>query len=372
VVEAMDYVYHNCPANVHRGIHKLSEEASQLYEDAHAKTAKFINAKSEEIIFTRNATESFNLLMYSMLQSGMIREGDEILATKMEHHANLVPWQMLEKWAGAKLVFADLNQDYTLNMADFKNKISRNTKLVSVTGASNTVASMPPLKEIGKIAHDNGALFAVDGAQLVPHQKTDVRNIGCDFLAFSGHKMLAPNGIGVCYGKKELLEKMLPFLYGGAMIHSVSWHDASWNHLPDKFEAGTPAVADGVGLGAAIDYLDKIGFDFIERQDRELLGYALQRIEEVKDISVHCPKDVKKQASIVLFGHNVLDAHDLALALDEYANIAIRSGMHCAEPIVSSINPNGLDRASFYFYNTKEEIDVFIDALKKITGTFKK
>ena len=368
----MEY-YKECCANIHRGMHKMSEQASREYEEAHSKVAKFIGAKSEqEIVFTRNATESFNLLAYSLYAGDFFRKGDEILVSKMEHHANIVPWQFLERKLGIVLKFAELNKDFTLNLEDLKQKLSDKTKLVSITQASNTVSSIVDVKKTGDIVRKNSkALFAVDGAQSVPHMPVNVRDIGCDFLAFSGHKMLGPTGIGVFYGKKELLEKMQPFMYGGDMIKEVKWHSSSWNELPFKFEAGTPAIAQGIALGATVDYLQKIGMESVRRHEKEITKYALERMKEIPQAKVYGPEDLEKRNGIVLFEAGKLDCHDIALALDEHSNVAIRSGMHCAQPIVESLNPKGLARASFYLYTTKQEIDVFIDSLKEIVGTFK-
>jgi len=370
MLDALNHYYTQATANIHRGVHRLSEEASKLYEQSHKKTGKLINAREEEIVFTRNATESFNLLMYSLFVQGFFEKGDEILITAMEHHSNIVPWQFLEKRLGVKLVFAELNDDYTLDMQDLGKKLSSKTKLVSVTHASNTVASITPVQEIGKMAHESNALFAVDGAQSVPHMAVDVKKLNADFLCFSGHKMLGPTGIGVLFAKRDLLEKMPPFLYGGDMIHSVQRHSSTWNRLPYKFEAGTPHIAGGIGLGAAVDYLKAVGLQKIEAHEKELTSYALDKMQQVKGIELHCPRDAKKQGAILMFGAKKLEAHDLALALDEADNIAIRSGMHCAEPLVSSIDKEGLARASFYFYNTTQEIDAFVESLQTILKTF--
>jgi len=372
IEKEMEY-YREYTANIHRGMHKMSEQASREFEKAHEKAAKFIGAKGiEEIVFTRNATESFNLIAYSLLNEGFFKKGDEVLVSKMEHHANLVPWQFLERKAGIKLEFVELNKDFTLDFEDLEKKLNEKTRLVSLTQASNTVASIVDVKKAGEIVRKNSsALFAVDGAQAVPHFPVSVKSIGCDFYCFSSHKMLGPTGIGVLYGKKELLEKMQPFQYGGDMIKEVQWHSSSWNELPFKFEAGTPAIAQGIGFGAAIDYLQKLGLENVRKHEKEITKHALERIKEVKGVKVFGPEDLEKRNGIVLFDAGKLDCHDIALALDEAANVAIRSGMHCAQPIVESINPKGLARASFYLYNTKEEIDVFIESLKEILGTFK-
>lgn len=373
VLEAMNRYYTEFTANIHRGVHKMSEDASREWEEAHKKVGKFVGASPEETIFTRNTTESLNLLMYSMREQGVFSAGDNIVVTKMEHHSNIVPWQFIEKKGESKLEFVGLNKDYALDMQDLAQKINKKTKLVSVMHASNTVASINPVREIGKIAHENGALFAVDGAQAVPHMPVDVKKIGADFYAFSGHKMLGPTGIGVLYGRKELLEKMPPFLYGGDMIHEVKLHSATWNKLPYKFEAGTPHIAGGIGLGAAVDYLQRLGMGNVQAHDKELTKHALKVMGELEGkgkIRLYCPKDAEKQGAIVMFDALKLQPHELALALDEAENIAIRSGMHCAEPLVSGFNSEGLCRASFYLYNTKEEIDLLARTTEKILGAF--
>jgi cysteine desulfurase/selenocysteine lyase len=370
VIETMNHYYKDCPANVHRGLHQLSEEASRLFEESHAKVAKFVNAKETELVFTRNTTESINLVAYSLLCSDYFKKGDEILLSKLEHHSNLVPWQFVAQKTGTELKFVELNPDFTLNLRDFENKLSKRTRLVTMTQASNTVASITPIKEICKATKDNNSLMLVDAAQSAPHLEIDAKKLNADFLAFSGHKMLGPTGIGALFGKENILSDMQPFLYGGSMIQDVSWQKSSWAKLPEKFEAGTPHIAGAIGFAAATDYLKKIGMQNVREHEKQLLKHAFKRLQEIPNIKLHCPHDAEKQAGIILFDHQKIEAHDLALALDEAANIAVRSGMHCAQPIVSSINPRGLARASFYFYNTKEEIDVFVETLKKIVGAF--
>jgi len=373
VIEAMDYYYKNATANIHRGIHRLSEEASELYEKSHENIAKFIGAKKEEFIFYNNTTEAINSVMYSLLLQDYFKEGDEVLLTEMEHHANLVPWQVLNKHKKLKLNFVKLKEDFTLDMQDLQKKISKKTRLVAVAHASNTVATINPVKEIARIARDFNALCLIDGAQSVPHFEVNVKNLGCDFFAFSGHKMLGPTGSGGLYARKELLEEMPPFLYGGSMIKSVKWNESSWNELPWRFEAGTPNIAGCIGLGAAVDYLKKAGMNEVREHEKILLDYAFKRIQEINSgnkIKIYNPNNPEKQVGVILFEAKGIECHDLALALDEHSNIAIRSGMHCAEPLVSSFNPKGLDRASFYLYNTKQEIDAFIEALEEIIKTF--
>jgi cysteine desulfurase/selenocysteine lyase len=369
VVEAEKYYYENVSANVHRGLHILSEEASRVHESAHETVGKFVGAKKEEVVFVRNATEGMNLVMYSLMNSNFFKKGDKILVTKMEHHANIVPWQFLERKIGVKLEFIGLNSDYTLDMKDFEQKV-KGAKLVSVTGASNTVATHPDLREIEKKAHKEGALVVVDAAQLVPHHEVNFASMNFDFMAFSGHKMLAPTGTGALIGKKKLLDQFEPFMFGGDMIHSVSWHDSSWNTLPNKFEAGTPNIAGSYGIKAAVEYLKKVGVGNIARHEEHLTKIALEEMNKIDSINIYGPKDARKQGGIILFESTKLSAHELAMALSESENICIRSGMHCAEPLVSSLNKEGLARASFYLYNTEEEVHFFASKLKEILETF--
>jgi cysteine desulfurase/selenocysteine lyase len=369
VIDAEKYYYENVSANVHRGLHVLSEEASRTHEDAHEAVAKFVGAKKEETIFVRNATEAMNLLMYSLMNSNFFKKGDKIVVSKMEHHSNIIPWQFLEKKLGVQLEYAGLTKNYELDMAEFEQKV-RGAKLVSITGASNTVASLPNLREIEKKTHKESALFCIDGAQLVPHHETNFSGMNMDFLAFSGHKMLAPTGTGALVGKKKLLEQFEPFLYGGDMIHSVEWHSAKWNTLPFKFEAGTPNIAGSYGIKAAVEYLKKIGMENIAKQEEKLTKLALEELQKIPSIKIYGPCDAKKQGGIVLFESTKLSAHELAMALSEAENICIRSGMHCAEPLVSSLNKEGLARASFYLYNTEQEVLSFTRTLKEILSAF--
>lgn len=371
VIEAINNYYTNSTANIHRGVHKLSEEASIEYEKAHDQTAKFFNAKKEEFVLTKNTTESINSVMYSLFTGDFFEKGNKILLTKMEHHANLVPWQLLERKGLIELDFVELKKDFTLDMQDFENKLDKKTKLVSVAHASNTIATINPVKEIGKMAKDNGSLFLIDGAQSAPHIEIDFPKLNADFFAFAGHKMLGPSGTGGLIAKKELLEKMEPFQFGGSMIHSVELHKSTWNKLPWKFEAGTPHISGMIGLGKAVEYLKKVGMDKVRKHEKELTKYALDKMQEIDSVKLYCPKDKEKQVGTILFEAQGIEAHDLAITLDEMANVAIRSGMHCAEPLVSSLNDKGLDRASFYLYNTKEEIDEFLNALSIIVKSFK-
>ena len=365
VINAEQYYYENVSANVHRGLHVLSEEASRMHEASHEEVAKFIGAKKKEVVFVKNASEGLNLVMYSLFNSNYFNKGDKIIVSKMEHHSNIVPWQFLEKKAKIKLEFINLTDDYELDMADFEEKV-RGAKLVSITGASNTVATIPDIKTIGKKAHKEEALVCVDGAQLVPHHEVNFHSLGIDFLTFSGHKMLAPTGTGALVAKEELLEKFEPFMFGGDMIHSVQWHSSSWNHLPYKFEAGTPNIAGSYGIKAAVEYLKKIGMNNIAKHEEKLTKVALEELGRINSIELHCPKNEKKQGGIILFESKKLSAHEIAMALSEMNKICIRSGMHCAEPLVSSINKEGLARASFYLYNTEEEIHKFANTLNEI------
>src|SRR3989344_1760495 len=368
VIKEQERYYSEIGGSVHRGIHKLAEQATMEYEASHEKTADFIGAKEQEVVFTKGATESLNLLMYSVANWKFCKTGDEIVVTRMEHHSNLVPWQYLAKKKKLKLKFIGHRKDFTLDLGDAERKITKKTRLVSICHASNTVAAINPVKEIGKIAHKKEALFCVDASQSVPHMKFDVKKIGADFAAFSPHKMLGPTGLGVFYGREELLNRMEPFNLGGGMINSVSYSGSRWNELPWKFEAGTPPIAEAIAFIKAIEFLDGIGMDEIEGYERQLTKHMLRGFAESGNLKLHCPNNPNKQGPIFLFEARGIDSHDLALCLNDEAGIAIRSGMHCAEPIVSSINPKGLARASLYFYNTKQEIDVFFDAMKKILG----
>ncbi|MFH1240702.1 MAG: cysteine desulfurase [Candidatus Diapherotrites archaeon] len=372
VVDACCEYFHGAKANIHRGVHKMSEEASRVFDNATKTTAKFINSKPEEMIFTRNTTESINTVMYSLFVDDYFKKGDEIVTTIMEHHSNFVPWQFLRDKVGIELKVVEINDDFTLNMEDLENKITDKTKMVAVAHASNTIGTINDVKEICKIAHEKNSYCLVDGAQSAPHIKLDVKKIDADFFAFSGHKMLAPSGIGGLYGKKEILEEMPPFLYGGGMIEDVTIEKSTWAKLPGKFEAGTPDIAGAYGMKAAVDYLERIGMADIRKHEKELTNHALERIQEIKGINVYTPKDSEKQVGIILFAVDGIDAHDVALSLDEAENIAVRSGFHCSHPLMSRLNHTGLARASFYLYNTKEEIDLFIDTLKIITDAFSK
>ncbi len=365
ILDAERCYYENSCANIHRGLHTLSEEASIGYEESHEKVAKFVNCDKESVIFTKNTTEALNLIAYSLKNSGILKRGDKVVVSALEHHSNIIPWQYLEKKIGIKLEFVELTDEFEIDLDDLEKK-TRGARLVSISGASNTVATQTNLKEIEKIVHKNGALFCVDGAQLLPHKKIDFKKMNADFLAFSGHKMLAPTGIGCLLGKKELLEKMDPFMLGGDMIKKVGRHASEWNNLPYKFEAGTPNIAGSYGMRAAIEYLEKIGLDNIEKHGKKLSKICYEEMEKIDSVKVFGPKN-EKHGGIIMFDTK-LDCHDLAMLLNE-DNICIRSGMHCAEPLVSSLNKNGLARTSFYIYNTEEEVLFFIKKLKEILSS---
>ncbi|MBI2543439.1 MAG: cysteine desulfurase [Candidatus Aenigmarchaeota archaeon] len=367
VINAIKNYYEMNNANPHRSIYQLCDEATQMYEDARKKVVKFINARNdEEIIFVRNTNEAMNIIVQSYAMDNL-KEGDEVLLTVMEHHANIVPWQMLQK-KGVKIKFVDIKDDGTLDMDKLKDMMSKNTKIVSVTHKSNVLGSLNPINEIGKISHDNGSLFVVDGAQSVPNMQVDVNNINCDFLAFSGHKMLAPMNIGVLYGKKEILERMEPFMRGSDMIKEVQLTESTWNDLPWKFEAGTPNVEGAVGLSTAIDYLEKIGLDNVEKHEEDLTKHALERLRDVEGVKILSAKNGNGMVSFHLSG---VHSHDIAYILND-SGIAIRSGHMCAQPLMRRLGVQSVARASFYLYNTKEEIDKFVDSLENVKKVFKK
>jgi len=366
VVNSIKSFYENNNANIHRGIHKLAEEATLMYEEAHQKVADFINADFEEIIFTKNTTESLNLLAYSLLNN--LKENDEILVSQMEHHSNIVPWQQLAKIKKLKLNFINIDKEGKLDLQHLKKLLNKKTKIVSVTHISNILGTINPVKEIAKIVHENSSLLIVDCAQSVPHIKINVKILDMDFLVFSGHKMCGPTGIGVLYGKKHLLENMAPFLYGGDMIREVTFKDTNFNNLPWKFEAGTPQIAEGIALGTAVDYLNHLGMENIENYEKELTNYLYKKLSEQKDIKIYGPKN---RASLISFNLGNIHPHDVAAILDS-EGIAIRAGHMCAMPLVREVlKEPALCRVSLYFYNTKEEIDKFILALDKVRRTFK-
>jgi cysteine desulfurase/selenocysteine lyase len=369
VIEAIREFYENYNANVHRGVYRLSVEATEAYENARAKVARFINAKDSEIIFTRNTTEALNLIAYSWGLCNLKR-GDRILLTEMEHHSNIVPWQLIAKHTGAVIDYIPFNEEGLLVEEEVDKLLNLGPKIVSITHASNVLGTINNVEEIVEKAHKVGAITVVDGAQSVPHMPVDVKEIGCDFLAFSGHKALGPLGVGVLYGKRDLLEEMNPFLGGGDMISRVWLSGAEWNELPWKFEAGTSSVADAIGLGAAIDYLKSIGMDKVRAHEVKLTDYALRRLSEIPDIKIYGPRDLDKRGAVLSFNIAGIHPHDVASILDE-EGIAIRAGHHCAQPLVTKLGVEATARVSFYIYNSESDIDALVEGLYKARRIFK-
>lgn len=368
VIEAMDRYYRMSNANIHRGVHTLAEEATGLYESARERVAKFINAKShKEVIFTRNATEAINLVAYSWGRTNIVA-GDIIVITEMEHHSNLVPWQMLAAERGAVLEVIPVTDDGELDLSKFDSLLRRSPKLVCLTHMSNVLGTINPVAEIAAKAHAAGALTMVDAAQSVPHLPVDVQTLGADFLAFSGHKMCGPTGVGVLWARQALLEGMPPFLGGGDMIRRVYLREFKANDLPHKFEAGTPAIAEVIGLGAAVDYLTAIGMNAIHAYEQEIIAYALERLEEVPGVKVYGPK-AERKGGVAAFSFAGVHPHDVAQVLDR-DGIAVRAGHHCAMPLHDRFALPATTRASFYLYNTRSEVDQLIEGLYKVKKMF--
>lgn len=368
VIEAMNDYYREYNSNVHRGVHTLGTKATDAYEKARMKVRSFINAKRfEEIVYTRGTTAAINLIARSFGDL-VIEEGDEIVVNEMEHHANIVPWQQLAKRKGAELVFIPLEEDGTIALDSVKAAMSDKTKIVAITHVSNVLGTINDIKSIAEIAHAHNAYISVDGAQAVPHMVVDVQDLDVDFYAFSGHKMLGPTGIGILYGKAELLDKMEPIEYGGDMIDYVYKTESTWTDLPVKFEAGTPMIAEAVGLNAAIDYINELGIDNIYQHEKELVAYAYDKMSAIEGIEIYGPgKD--KRAGLITFNLQGVHPHDLATALDS-EGIAVRAGHHCAQPLMKWCKASSTARASFYIYNTIEEIDQFIESLEKTKEFF--
>ena len=372
VIEAIKSFYENHNANVHRAVYTLSQEASEFYENAHEEVARFINAKSmEETIFVRGTTEAINLVAYS-LGLHNLKKNDEAIVTLMEHHSNIVPWEILSKIVGFDIKYVDVNDDGTMDYESFESAISKKTKIVCVSHVSNVTGVVNDVQRIAKTAHEYGSLVLVDGAQSVPHLPVNVRDLDIDFLAFSGHKMLGPTGIGVLYGKREILEEMAPFQGGGEMIRAVEFSlqtrrcSITWNELPWKFEAGTPDVWGGVGLAEAVKYLKKVGMENVKEHEEDLTRYAMSRIQECcQKVKIYGPQTPTAKCGIVPFGIDGVSSHDIAFFLDNYG-IMVRSGFHCAQPLHEVFKLNSSARASFYIYNTREEIDRFTEVLKEI------
>lgn len=369
VIEAVSEYYKSQNSNVHRGVYLLSEEATKNYEDARLRITKFINAPSfRNIVFVRNTTEAINLIAYAWARK-FIGEGDEILLTEMEHHSNLIPWQFISKEKKAKLKFIPVLEDGTLDFGSIENLLTEKTKLVSITHMSNVLGTINHVKQITELAHKNNSLVLVDGAQSAPHFKVDVQEIDCDFFAFSGHKMLGPMGIGVLFAKEKILEEMDPFMGGGEMINQVWFDRATFNELPWKFEAGTPNVSGAIGLKKAVDYLEKLGMDTVRNIERELTFYTLEKMKAFDDIILYGPMKEEIRGGVISFNFKTIHSHDVGTILD-YEGVAIRAGHHCAQPLMRKLNVPATVRASFYIYNKKEEIDVFLNALEKAREIF--
>ena len=367
VIEAIDIFYRETNSNVHRGVHELSERATEQFEAAREKVAKFINAKSpNEIIFVRGTTEAINLVAYSYGKK--LSRGDRVLLSLMEHHSNIVPWQFLRE-KGVELDYVGVDDDGTLKLEDYYRLLNKQTKIVSVTHVSNVLGTINPVEEVAKITHEKGSLILVDGAQSIPHVSIDVQELSCDFFAFSGHKMLGPTGIGVLYAKESILEQMDPFMGGGSIIKEVHLNKSKWNDLPYKFEAGTPNIAGAIGLGAAIDYLNALGMENIRRAGKGLIEYAFETLPEVGDIEIYGPKNPEDRVEVISFNLANVHAHDVASIVNDYG-VAIRSGHHCAQPLMRRLGVPATSRASLYAYNTKEEIDLFTQSLKKAKDVF--
>ncbi|EAH1511420.1 cysteine desulfurase [Listeria monocytogenes] len=363
VIEALTHYYEFDNANVHRGVHTLAARATDAYESARGKVAKFIHAREvAEIIFTRGTTSAINLVVDSYAEAN-IEAGDEIVISYLEHHSNLIPWQQLAKRKGAVLKYIELEEDGTISVEQAKKTIGEKTKIVALAHVSNVLGTITPIKEIAAIAHQFGAVILVDGAQAVPHMEVDVVDLDADFYAFSGHKMMAPTGIGALYGKRELLDAMEPTEFGGEMIDFVELYDSTWKELPWKFEAGTPIIGGAIALGAAIDYLAEVGLENIHAHEQALASYAMEEMGKIEGITIYGPKDASKRCGLVTFNLEGAHPHDIATILDE-DGVAIRAGHHCAQPLMKWLDVSSTARASFYIYNTKEEIDALIDGLK--------
>lgn len=371
VLEAVNRYYQEDNANVHRGVHTLAERATASYEAARETVRRFINASStKEVLFTRGTTTGLNWL--GRFAEEILEEGDEVLISIMEHHSNILPWQEACRKAGAKLVYVYL-KDGGLDLEDFRKKLTDRTKFVSIAHSSNVLGVINPVQEIAQLAHEKGAIVVVDGAQSVPHMKIDVQKLDADFFVFSGHKMAGPTGIGVLYGKEQYLNQMSPVEFGGEMIDFVYEQSATWKELPWKFEAGTPNMAGAIGLAAAIDYLEAIGMDAIERHEQDLIAYVFPKLQAIEGLKIYGSQDLAKRSGVISFNLGDLHPHDLATALD-YEGVAVRAGHHCAQPLIQYLEVPATARASFYLYNTKEDCDKLVEALIKtkefFNGTF--
>jgi cysteine desulfurase/selenocysteine lyase len=370
VIDSITDFYTNYNSNIHRAVYQLAEEATALYERSREKIANFINVRPEEIIFTRNTTESINLIAHSWARTNL-KKDDGIAITELEHHSNIVPWQILSQEIGTRLEYVGIDGDGFLDLDHLNDLISsKKVKLVSLSHMSNVLGTIVPIERIIKNAHENDIPVLVDGAQSVPHMPVNVKNMDCDFLVFSAHKMLGPTGVGVLYAKKEFLEKMRPFMGGGDMIKEVFKFHTNYNEVPHKFEAGTPNIADVVGFGAAIDYLEKIGMDNVRKHEIDLTKYALESIQSMNYLTIYGPRDPNYRGGVISFNIADIHPHDLATIMNDHG-IAIRSGHHCAQVLMQRLDVPATSRASFYIYNTKEEIDKFVNAIKEAGRIFK-
>ena len=370
VIKAVEEFYQKYNANPHRGAYSLSVEATEQYENTRTKIAKFINAKHrEEIIFSKNATESLNLIAYSYGLDNL-KKDDEVVISIMEHHSNLVPWQKMTKQTDSKLNYMYINENYEITDEEIENKITDKTKIVGITHVSNVLGTINNVKKIIKYAHKKGAIVIVDASQSIPHMKIDVQDLDADFLVFSGHKMLAPLGIGVLYGKREILNKMTPFLMGGDMIEYVYEQDTTFAPLPNKFEAGTQNVEGVIGLGAAIDYIENLGYDKIQEIEHEVISYARQELSKLDYLTLYTTTNEKNHSSVISFNIKGVHPHDVASILDS-EGVCVRSGNHCAQPLMRFLGIDSTCRASFYIYNTKDDVDKLVKALDKAYNMFK-
>ena len=370
VIKAIEELYQKYNANPHRGAYSLSVEATEQYENTRTKIAKFINAKHrEEIIFSKNATESLNLIAYSYGLDNL-KKDDEVVISIMEHHSNLVPWQKMTKQTGSKLNYMYINENYEITDEEIENKITDKTKIVGITHVSNVLGTINNVKKIIKYAHKKGAIVIVDASQSIPHMKIDVQDLDADFLVFSGHKMLAPLGIGVLYGKREILNKMTPFLMGGDMIEYVYEQDTTFAPLPNKFEAGTQNVEGVIGLGVAIDYIENLGYDKIQEIEHEVISYARQELSKLDYLTLYTTPNEENHSSVISFNIKGVHPHDVASILDS-EGVCVRSGNHCAQPLMRFLGIDSTCRASFYIYNTKDDVDKLVKALDKAYNMFK-
>ena len=361
VIDALSTYYSTMNANIHRGLHTLAEEATAAYEDVRKQVATFINAGSHrEVVFTRNTTESLNLLAYTL--GARLNPGDEIVLTAAEHHSNLVPWQLVTQRTGAKLRFIELNDDQQIDVDTARAAINANTRIVSIVHMSNVLGSIAPVAEISEMARAVGATMIVDAAQSAPHIPVDVADLGVDYMAFSAHKMLGPTGVGVLWGRQELLADLDPFLGGGEMISVVTREESSWAALPHKFEAGTPNIADVIAFGAALDFLNDVGMDAIAAHDAELTHYAVDRLSHLEGLDIYGPSDPSDRSAVIAFNYRDIHSHDVATILDR-GGIAVRAGHHCAQPLMRTLGVPATARASFYLYNERSEVDALVDGL---------